>query len=102
MGEDVLELNIRIAYDRVGVVQVQEDNVQDIIQWQRPEAYWIKINCDGSFDYKTRSAGIGAIAKNPDGQMLDGVGNKVVFDSSAIAEVVAVQAVMDLAVKNNY
>ena len=40
-------------------------------KWCRPEEGWLKINCDRSFESKTKLAG-GVVIRNSDDDLVDG------------------------------
>ncbi|KAL4367152.1 hypothetical protein GQ457_05G012660 [Hibiscus cannabinus] len=57
--------------------------------WQSPPADFIKVNCDASFDHRTKKAGLAAIFRNSNGEVVGGSTMLVSSFSVVTAEALA-------------
>ncbi|OMO52011.1 reverse transcriptase [Corchorus capsularis] len=60
-------------------------------KWIKPPDGWLKVNSDGSFCSKIKSAGIGIVSRNHHGQVLDATGKKVHCYDALAAEALALK-----------
>jgi len=62
--------------------QQKQEKQKTQMKWKAPPADYYKLNIDASFDPKTTSGGWGYIARNSEGDFLDGGGGSIirVFD----------------------
>ncbi|PPS11103.1 hypothetical protein GOBAR_AA09521 [Gossypium barbadense] len=83
-------------FDRIGKSTTYVD------VWEKPLESWVKVNCDGVFDASTACADIGVLGRNSSGEMLDGIGKRIIVDSFEVVEAKAMVTKIELAVKNRW
>ncbi|OMO84089.1 hypothetical protein COLO4_22232 [Corchorus olitorius] len=70
--------------------------------WTKPDEGFLKLNSDGSFYASERSAGIGVVIRNHEGQVIDAYGKKVSACSALSVEALALRDAALLAVQRDY
>ncbi|OMP06416.1 hypothetical protein COLO4_08141 [Corchorus olitorius] len=86
--------------------QMKSNNIglkQEVQQiWQKPPEDWIKMNVDGSFDMKTRKAGIGVVTRNSNGYVISVISKKVEVPDALTAVALALREAAQHAVGNGW
>ncbi|XP_062013905.1 uncharacterized protein LOC133730297 [Rosa rugosa] len=68
--------------------------------WSPPPSSWLKANCDGAFDFSSKSGGVGVVLRDAMGDIVGGICLKVNFVASPdIVEAMACRAACSLAVQ---
>ena len=80
--------------------QVQADVSKDV--WNGLETKWLKINCDGTFNNKSKKDGFAIVVRDCEGRVVGEDGGIIKVDSALTAEAVACRAGVLLAVKKKY
>jgi len=81
--------------------QQKQEKQKTQMKWKAPPADYYKLNIDASFDPKMRSGGWGYVARNSEGDFLDGGAGSIirvfdVFQAEALAALHAVQRAAQL------
>ena len=59
---------------------------QVLERWSKLEVGWLKVNCDGALDLKTKVAGAGVIVRDCNGVGVDGMCRKRMANNPLMAE----------------
>ncbi|CAA0817639.1 Unknown protein [Striga hermonthica] len=65
-------------------------------KWQKPEAEWVKLNCDACFDSLTKNAAFGIVARDSRGVVIELEGGKMKTESASAAEAYAVREAVQM------
>ncbi|OMO66427.1 hypothetical protein COLO4_30555 [Corchorus olitorius] len=60
-------------------------------KWEAPEPGWVKINCDGAQDSRTRNAGLGIVMRDSQSRIVGGFHREIKAKSPLIAEAMAIK-----------
>ena len=71
-------------------------------KWCKPSMGWLKVNCDGAWDRKTKRARSGVIVRNTEGKVVDGRGKRRMADSVLIAEFFSLRDGIKLVVERKW
>jgi hypothetical protein len=41
-----------------------------VSKWERPEQYYIKVNCDAAYEVNTSNGGLGCVLRDADGDVV--------------------------------
>ncbi|XWS22453.1 hypothetical protein CRYUN_Cryun29cG0036200 [Craigia yunnanensis] len=59
-------------------------------QWTLPEDDWIRINCDGDFDTRTKDAGVSVVKEN-ERKVVDGTNKRFQAENALVTEAMALK-----------
>ena len=71
-------------------------------KWCKLTIGWLKVNCDGAWDRKTKRAGSGVIVRNTEGKVVDGRGKRRMADSVLMAEFFSLRDGIKLVVERKW
>ena len=71
--------------------------VAEVVTWKKPAEDWIKINSDGAFNKEELNAGIGIIARDGHGPLMDGSSLPVHCGNALQSEALALKEAAKLA-----
>ena len=91
-----MKVDLKINNKESGMV-----NKKKMEKWKKSEEGWMKVNCDGALDLKTKVVGSGIIVRNSDGIVVDGVGKRRMADNALMAEALALKDGIGLVIERN-
>lgn len=94
---------MRLALSKMKTVRGHPSTAPDEdINWSKPPVGWVKINVDGSTKFGEGRARVGCVARDHKGVSLVGEARSADLASSAITELMAIYARLNLAWKNGF
>ena len=75
---------------------------KSVERWEKPEISWLKVNCDGAMDIKSKVATSNVIVRNWQGKLVDGRNRKRVADNALMAEVWALKDGIELSIEKKW
>ncbi|XWS16885.1 hypothetical protein CRYUN_Cryun33cG0019600 [Craigia yunnanensis] len=83
--------------------RVNENSIdKNMERWLKPVVGWLKVNCDGAMDLKTKVAASGVIVRDCEGVVVDGTNRRRMVDSALMAETMALKDGIDLVIEKKW
>ncbi|XWS44376.1 hypothetical protein CRYUN_Cryun15aG0039700 [Craigia yunnanensis] len=70
--------------------------------WEKPMERYLKVNCDGAVDVRTKVVESGVIVKNSEGNVVDGVGKRRMADNAIMAKALSLRDEIELVIARKW